>query len=58
MNTVALRDLDCGLASIGNSLLSIVMNAGDELGVAVAGGLLGAFGGADPERLGALTAFR
>jgi len=60
MNTLALRDLDGDLASSGNSLLSMVMMLAMSLGVAVAGGLLGAFGGGDvdAERLGALTAFR
>jgi len=60
MNTLALRDLDGELASSGNSLLSMVMMLAMSLGVAVAGGLLGAFGGGavEPERLGALTAFK
>jgi EmrB/QacA subfamily drug resistance transporter len=60
MNTIALRDLDGELASSGNSLLSMVMMLSMSLGVAVAGGLLGAFGGAavGPEGLGTLTAFR
>ena len=59
MNTLALRDLDGGLASSGNSLLSMVMMLSMSLGVAVAAGLLGAFGGADESgRLGVLTAFR
>jgi hypothetical protein len=60
MNTITLRDLEGGLASGGNSLLSMVMMLSMSLGVAVAGGLLGAFGSGvvDPERLGALTAFR
>ena len=59
MNTLALRDLDGALASSGNSLLSMVMMLTMSLGVAVAAGLLGAFGGAgDADRLGALTAFR
>jgi hypothetical protein len=60
MNTLALRDLDGELASSGNSLLSMVMMLTMSVGVAVAGGLLGAFGGGtvnagDP---GTLTAFR
>ena len=38
MNTLALRDLDGGLASSGNSLLSMVMMLAMSLGVAVAGG--------------------
>jgi EmrB/QacA subfamily drug resistance transporter len=60
MNTLALRDLDGELASSGNSLLSMVMMLAMSLGVAIAGGLLGAFGGGavDAEHLGALTAFR
>ena len=60
MNTLALRDLDSELASSGNSLLSMVMMLAMSLGVAVAAGLLGAFGGAGAEagHLGALTAFR
>jgi EmrB/QacA subfamily drug resistance transporter len=43
MNTVTLRDLGSDLASSGNSLLSMVMMLGMGFGVAVAGGLLGAF---------------
>ncbi len=43
MNTIALRDLTGELASSGNSLLSMVMMLGMSLGVAFAGGLLGAF---------------
>ena len=60
MNTLALRDLDGELASSGNSLLSMVMMLAMSLGVAMAGGLLGAFGGAavDPARITALSAFR
>jgi EmrB/QacA subfamily drug resistance transporter len=45
MNTLALRDLTGDLASSGNSLLSMVMMLAMSLGVAVAGLLLGAFGG-------------
>ncbi|HEX2341115.1 MAG TPA: multidrug transporter subunit MdtD [Vicinamibacterales bacterium] len=45
MNTLALRDLTGEVASAGNSLLSMVMMLAMSLGVAVAGGLLGAFGG-------------
>jgi EmrB/QacA subfamily drug resistance transporter len=45
MNTIALRDLTGDLASSGNSLLSMVMMLGMSLGVAIAGGLLGAFTG-------------
>ena len=60
MNTLALRDLDGELASSGNSLLSMVMMLAMSLGVAVAGGLLGAFGGGAVETgsLSTLTAFR
>jgi len=60
MNTLTLRDLDGELASSGNSLLSMVMMLSMSLGVAVAGGLLGAFGGvaAAPAHLDTLTAFR
>jgi MFS family permease len=60
MNTLTLRDLEGELASSGNSLLSMVMMLSMSLGVAVAGGLLGAFGGvgASPTRLDALVAFR
>lgn len=60
MNTLALRDLDDELASSGNSLLSMVMMLAMSMGVAIAGGLLGAFGGAsiDPGRGDALWAFR
>ena len=51
--------LDGDLASSGNSLLSMVMMLAMSLGVAVAGGLLGAFGGGDDVgHLGALTAFK
>ena len=60
MNTLALRDLDGELASSGNSLLSMVMMLAMSLGVAVAGGLLGAFGGGavGAENLGTLAAFK
>ncbi|HSX63286.1 MAG TPA: multidrug transporter subunit MdtD [Pseudoxanthomonas sp.] len=60
MNTLALRDLDGELASSGNSLLSMVMMLAISLGVAVAGGLLGAFGGEGGHRVAgqALDAFR
>jgi EmrB/QacA subfamily drug resistance transporter len=60
MNTLALRDLDDELASSGNSLLSMVMMLAMSLGVAIAGGLLGAFGGTgiNPGRGDALAAFR
>ena len=50
MNTLALRDLDDELASSGNSLLSMVMMLAMSLGVAIAGGLLGAFGGTAVDR--------
>ena len=60
MNTLTLRDLGGELASGGNSLLSMVMMLSMSLGVAVAGGLLGAFGGvaADPGHHDTLVAFR
>ena len=45
MNTLTLRDLDGERASAGNSLLSMVMMLSVSLGVAIAGGLLAAFGG-------------
>ncbi|HUD43317.1 MAG TPA: multidrug transporter subunit MdtD [Dokdonella sp.] len=45
MNTVALRDLQGGLASSGNSVLSMVMMLSMSFGVAIAGGLLAAFTG-------------
>lgn len=57
MNAITLRDLEGGLASSGNSLLSMVMMLSMSLGVAAASGLLAAFGGG--ERVGAaLPAFR
>ena len=60
MNTLTLRDLDGELASSGNSLLSMVMMLSMSLGVAVAGGLLGTFGGlaAAPGQVDTLAAFR
>jgi MFS family permease len=60
MNTLALRDLEGELASSGNSLLSMVMMLSMSLGVAMAGGLLGAFGGVevDSTHLDTLSAFR
>jgi MFS family permease len=61
MNTLTLRDLDGEFASSGNSLLSMLMMLTVSLGVAVAGGLLGAFGGvaaAGPSQLDTLAAFR
>ncbi|WP_425605455.1 multidrug transporter subunit MdtD [Pseudoxanthomonas putridarboris] len=60
MNTLALRDLDGELASSGNSLLSMTMMLAMSLGVAVAGGLLGAFGGeaTHPGQGQTLSAFR
>jgi EmrB/QacA subfamily drug resistance transporter len=42
MNTICLKDLDTGLASSGNSLLSMVQMLAMSLGVAGAGGLLAA----------------
>ena len=60
MNTLTLRDLDGELASSGNSLLSMVMMLSMSLGVAAAGGLLGAFGGVavGSEGSDTLNAFR
>jgi EmrB/QacA subfamily drug resistance transporter len=61
MNTLTLRDLDGEFASSGNGLLSMLMMLTVSLGVAVAGGLLGAFGGvaaAVPSQIDTLTAFR
>jgi EmrB/QacA subfamily drug resistance transporter len=43
MNTLALKDLEGGLASSGNGLLSMVMMLSMSLGVAAAGALLSAF---------------
>jgi EmrB/QacA subfamily drug resistance transporter len=43
MNTVTLKDLSPQFASAGNSLLSMVQMLSMSLGVAAAGGLLGAF---------------
>jgi EmrB/QacA subfamily drug resistance transporter len=43
MNTITLGDLDDARASGGNSLLSVVMQLSQGLGVAAAGALLGAF---------------
>jgi EmrB/QacA subfamily drug resistance transporter len=43
MNTVTLKDLDQSLASGGNSLMSMIMMLSMSLGVAAAGGFLGAF---------------
>jgi EmrB/QacA subfamily drug resistance transporter len=48
MNTLTLGDLDESRASAGNSLLSVVMQLSMSLGVAAAGALLAAFGGAPP----------
>jgi EmrB/QacA subfamily drug resistance transporter len=60
MNTLTLCDLEGELASSGNSLLSMVMMLSMSLGIATAGGLLGAFGGsqlnASPDAM--LSAFR
>lgn len=59
MNTLVLRDLDEELASSGNSLLSMVMMLAISMGVAVAGGLLSAFGGgATYDQGNTLSAFR
>ena len=58
MNTLALRDLEGELASGGNGLLSMVMMLSMSLGVAVAGGLLAAFGEGDAVHLDTMTAFR
>jgi MFS family permease len=43
MNTVTLKDLDGGVATSGNSLLSMVQMLSLSLGVAAAGGLLATF---------------
>jgi MFS family permease len=45
MNTITLNDLEGGLASGGNSLLSMVMMLSTSFGVASASGLLAAFTG-------------
>ena len=58
MNTLALRDLSGPEASAGNSLLSMVMMLAMSLGVATAGGLLGAFGGEPADAAPVLAAFR
>lgn len=59
MNTITLRDLGGELASAGNSLLSMTMMLGVGFGVAVAGGLLGAFAGLPGGTgAGSLAAFR
>ena len=58
MNTLALRDLGGSEASAGNSLLSMVMMLAMSLGVATAGGLLGAFGGEPAGTAPMLSAFR
>ena len=61
MNTLTLRDLDGEFASSGNGLLSMLMMLTVSLGVAMAGGLLGAFGAvaaANPSQFDTLTAFR
>jgi len=44
MNTLTLKDLPDGLASGGNSLLSMVMQLAMSIGVSIAGILLGMFG--------------
>ena len=58
MNTLALRDLGGPEASAGNSLLSMVMMLAMSLGVATAGGLLGAFSGEPSGDAPVLAAFR
>ena len=58
MNTLALRDLTGPEASAGNSLLSMVMMLAMSLGVATAGGLLGAFSGEPTGDAPVLAAFR
>lgn len=58
MNTLALRDLEGPAASAGNSLLSMVMMLAMSLGVATAGGLLGAFSGETAGDAPVLAAFR
>lgn len=58
MNTLALRDLEGPAASAGNSLLSMVMMLAMSLGVATAGGLLGAFSGEPSGDAPVLAAFR
>ena len=58
MNTLALRDLSGPEASAGNSLLSMVMMLAMSLGVATAGGLLGAFSGEPVDATPVLAAFR
>ncbi len=45
MNTVTLRDLESGMASSGNSLLSMVQMLAMSMGVAAAGAVLGGFTG-------------
>ncbi|RYX93166.1 MAG: DHA2 family efflux MFS transporter permease subunit [Comamonadaceae bacterium] len=45
MNTVTLRDLDSGMASSGNSLLSMVQMLAMSMGVAAAGAVLAGFTG-------------
>ncbi|MDO9404019.1 MAG: multidrug transporter subunit MdtD [Polaromonas sp.] len=45
MNTVTLRDLDTGMASSGNSLLSMVQMLAMSMGVAAAGAVLAGFTG-------------
>ena len=59
MNTITLGDLDDARASGGNSLLSVVMQLSQGLGVAAAGALLGSFaapGAKGPEVLHAFHA--
>ncbi len=56
MNTVTLRDLDRGLASSGNSLLSMVMMLATGFGAAAAGSLLATFSGHFGDTQGATVA--
>jgi EmrB/QacA subfamily drug resistance transporter len=60
MNTVTLRDLESGMASSGNSLLSMVQMLAMSMGVAAAGAVLagfsGVFGAGAPQTLQALQA--
>ncbi|XAH22834.1 multidrug transporter subunit MdtD [Xylophilus sp. GW821-FHT01B05] len=61
MNTVTLKDLEGGMASSGNSLLSMVQMLAMGLGVAAAGAVLAGFGsyfGADATGGHTLPAFR
>ena len=61
MNTVALKDLEPGHASSGNSLLSMVQMLAMGMGVALAGAVLAsmqAYFGGQPGGAGTLNAFR